>query len=160
MELYGRSYTRREIEARAGRLEQIGGVRRLDLTEGMEAGVEQIQVRTGAGLAYWVSLSRGMDISLTELCGVPLSWQSPNGDVHPAYFDASGTEWLRTAVGGLLMTCGLSYVGAPGEDEGEAFGIHGRIHHTPARHVSAAGKWVGDAYEMLISGVVEETAVS
>jgi hypothetical protein len=157
--LYGRSYTRREIEARAGRLEQIGGVRRLDLTEGMEAGVEQIQVRTGAGLAYWVSPSRGMDISLTELGGVPLSWQSPNGDVHPAYFDASGTEWLRTAVGGLLMTCGLSYVGAPGEDEGEAFGIHGRIHHTPARHVSAVGKWVGDAYEMLISGVVEETAV-
>ena len=141
MELYGRSYTRRQIEARTGRLEQIGGLRRFTLNEGPEAGVEQIQVRTGAGLSLHGLARRALDISLAELGGVPLSWQSPNGDVHPAYFDASGAEWLRTAVGGLLMTCGLSYVGAPGEDEGEAFGIHGRIHHTPARQLAATGRW-------------------
>lgn len=156
MELYGRKWTRRELEARVGRIEQIGGVRRFRLVEGLEDGVELIEVRTGAGLRYNVLPSRALDISLAEYGGAALSWGSAGGDVHPAYYDAQGAEWLRTAAGGLLMTCGLAYVGAPGADQGQAFGLHGRIHHLPARHVSAAGRWVGDEYEMQISGVVDE----
>ncbi len=156
MRLYGRAWTRRELEARVGRLEQVGGARRFAWTEGPEAGTEMIQVRTGAGLTYYVSPSRGMDISLAEFGGVPLSWQSPNGEVHPAYYDARGVEWLRTAVGGLLMTCGLAQVGSPSVDEGEELGQHGRVHHLPARHVSAQGEWLGDNYEMRLSGTVEE----
>ncbi len=159
MQLYNRTWSRRELEARVGRLEQIGGVRRLQLTEGKEAGVEQIQVRTGAGLAYYVSPQRGLDISLAEFCGVPVSWQGPNGDVHPAYFDDEGLEWLRTAAGGLLMTCGLSQAGAPNVDEGKSFGLHGRAHHLPARQVVAEGRWRGDEYEMRVAGVVEEATI-
>ncbi len=159
MKLYGKNWTRRELEARVGRLEQIGGIRRFKLIEGAEAEVEQIQVRTGAGLSYYVSPTRCLDISLTEFGGVPISWQSPNGDVHPAYYDPSGLEWLRTAVGGLLMTCGLRQVGSPSEDQGELLGLHGRIHHTPARQVAAQGFWIGDEYEMVISGIVEETRI-
>lgn len=159
MELYGRSYTRRQIEARTGRLEQIGGLRRFTLNEGSEAGAAMIEVRTGAGLTYTVSPSRALDISLAELGGVPLSWQSPNGDVHPTFYDERGAEWLKTAVGGLLMTCGLSAVGAPGEDEGQKLGLHGRIHHLPARQITATGRWNEDEYEMEISGVVDETAI-
>lgn len=159
MQLYGKSWTRRELESRVGRLEQIGGIRRLQLNEGLEAGVELIQVRTGAGLAYYVSPLRGLDISLTEFGGVPISWQSPNGDIHPAYYQARGTEWLRTAVGGLLMTCGLNQVGSPCEDRGESLGLHGRIHHLPTRQVSAQGNWAGDEYEMVVSGIVEQTRI-
>lgn len=159
MRLYGRSWTRRELEARVGRIEQVGGLRRFALTEGTEAGVENIQVRTGAGLCYNVSPSRGMDISLAEFAGAPLSWQSPNGDVHPAYYDGHGAEWLRTAAGGLLMTCGLTQVGSPCEDEGEICSQHGRIHHLPARQVSAEGEWLGDDYEMRVRGIVEETSI-
>ncbi len=159
MKLYGKNWTRRELEARVGRLEQIGGVRRFQLTEGQETGVELIQVRTGSGLAYYVSSMRCLDISLTEFGGVPISWQSPNGDVHPAYYDPKGLEWLRTAVGGLLMTCGLRQVGSPSEDQGESLGLHGRIHHTPARQVAATGSWIDDEYDIVISGVIEETKI-
>ena len=45
------------------------------------------------------------------------------------------------------------------KDEGIAFGLHGRVHHIPARHVSANGRWLNDEYEMTISGLVEETAI-
>ncbi len=84
MRLYDREWTRREIEARVGRIEQVGGVRRLQLTEGPEAGVELI--RCAAGLSYYVS-PRGLDISLAAFGDTPISWQSANGDVHPAYYD-------------------------------------------------------------------------
>jgi len=63
MQLYGREWTRREVEARTGRLEQIGGIRRFRLVEGAEDGVEQIEVRTGAGLTYFVTPARGLDIA-------------------------------------------------------------------------------------------------
>ncbi len=159
MKLYRRNWTRREIESRVGRIEQIGGLRRLQWTEGSETGSEQIQVRTGAGLSYYASPSRALDISLAEFGGVPLTWQSANGDVHPAYYDDKGAGWLRTAVGGLLVTCGLGYVGAPGADQGQAYGLHGRIHHLPAHHISASGRWSGDEYEIHISGEVNETAI-
>ena len=159
MHLYGREWTRREIEARVGRIEQIGGVRRLQWAEGLEEGVIHYQVRTGGGLSYYVAPSRGLDISLAEFGGVPLSWQSPNGDVHPAYYDSHAAEWLRTAVGGLLMTCGLDFAGAPETDEGQAFGLHGRAHHISARHVASSGAWDGDEYEIRISGELEQTVI-
>lgn len=159
MHLYQREWTRRELEARVGRIEQIAGVRRLRLAEGPEAGVEQIQVRTGSGLAYTISPERGLDISLAEFGGVPFSWQSPNGDVHPAYFDDRGLAWLRTAAGGLLMTCGFTYAGGPAVDQGEALGLHGRAHHTAARHVGITAEWEGDDYVMRVRGVIEETRI-
>ncbi len=159
MKLYGRHWTRRELEARIGRLDQIGGLRRVQSIEGPEAGVEQIQVRTGAGLSYTVLPSRGMDIGLAEYGGVPLSWLSPNGEVNPAYFNNQSLDWLHTAVGGLLMTCGLSQVGSPGEDHGEVLGLHGRAHNTPARQVVAEGGWQENEYKLRISGQIEESSL-
>jgi hypothetical protein len=159
MKLYGKEWTRRAIESRVGRIEQIGGIRRLQLTDGKESGVEEIQIRTGAGLSYSILPSRGLDIGLTEFGGVPLCWLSPNGEVHPSFFERQGTGWLRTAVGGLLMTCGLSQVGSPTMDAGEDLGLHGQAHHTPARQVCAEGYWEGDEYLTEIHGRVAETSI-
>lgn len=159
MHLYGRNWKRRELESHFSNLEQIGGIKRYSTLEGAENGVEQIQVRTGAGLTYYVSPSRGMDISRAEFCGLPISWQSPNGAVHPSFYDPYGDAWARTAVGGLLMTCGLTQVGAPCDDNGEKLGLHGRIHHTPATHVCAEGDWEDDEYGMKIRGKVTESGL-
>ncbi|MBB6672261.1 aldose 1-epimerase family protein [Cohnella nanjingensis] len=159
MRLYGRNWTRRELEARVGHIGQIGGVRRMTLTEGKEAGTEIVRVRTGAGLAFDAVPSKGLDISHTEIWGAPVSWQSPNGDVHPMYYEPEGAGWLRTASGGLLMTCGLTHVGSPSEDASGSYGLHGRAHHTPARHVCLREEWIGDELEWSVSGMVEETSV-
>lgn len=143
---------RRDLEARTGRLEQAGGLRRMRLSEGVGDGVEVIEVDTGAGLCYSVVPSRGMDIGRATFGGASLAWLSGSGTAHPAYFDRGGISWLRTAAGGLLMTCGMTAVGSPCEDAGETLGIHGTAHHLPASEVCAAGTWVGDRYEMHISG--------
>lgn len=159
MKLHGRTYTRRELEARVGRIEQVGGIRKLTLTEGNENGASIISVRTGAGLSFDVTPDKGLDISAASFSGGSLCWQSASGDVHPAYYDDKETGWLRTASGGLLMTCGLINAGTPGQIDGKHYGMHGRAHHTPARQVVAEGYWVGDEYEMRIAGVIEETSM-
>lgn len=159
MYLYGRQWTRRELTAHVGRLEQIGGIRRYLGDEGPERGMEFIQVRTGAGLTYTVTPTKGLDFSLAEYGGVPISWQSAGGDIHPMYYEPEEAGWLRTASGGLMMTCGLMNAGSPSVYEGKSYGLHGRVHHLPARQVCAEGVWQGDEYEMVIRGTVEETAL-
>jgi len=159
VQLYGRIWKRRELEARVGRISQLGGVERFIAAEGPEKYVTMLRVRTGSGLSYWVTPDKGMDISLAEMYGVPVSWSASNGEPHPAYYDPCGAEWLRSASGGLLMTCGLTQVGSPGEDEFGAYGLHGRIHHTPARQVSHFADWEGDEYVIQVRGVLEETSI-
>jgi len=157
--LYNRDWTRREIEERVGRIDQIGGIQRVRGAEGVEDGVELVRIRTGAGLSFDVIPSRGLDIGMSEYGGVPIGWLAPGGVAHPAYYDAQGEEWLRTAAGGLLMTCGLMNVGNPSEDGGISYGLHGRVHHLPARHVGVEGSWAGDEYEMTVKGTVDETSI-
>lgn len=159
MNLYGKAWSRRDMEARVGKIDQIAGIKRFVAVEGKEAGVAYIQVRTGAGLSYNVVPSKGLDISLAEYHGVPISWQSPNGDAHPSYYEAEGNQWLRTASGGLLMTCGLMQVGASCEDQGERLGLHGRYHHTPAEQVCARSTWQEDEMDLCISGTINETSI-
>ncbi|GGG61266.1 aldose 1-epimerase family protein [Paenibacillus radicis (ex Gao et al. 2016)] len=159
MRLYGREWTRRQLEAHVGRVEQIGGIRRFTGVEGREQGLEFIEIRTGAGLAYTITPTKGLDFSLAEFGGTPISWQAAGGDVHPMYYEPEGTGWLRSASGGLMMTCGLTHVGTPSAYEGKSYGMHGRAHHLPARQVAAEGRWNGDEYEMVIRGIVEETAM-
>jgi len=157
MELYGKNWKRRELEARVGRTGQVAGIRRTRLCEGVEDGVEIIEVRTGTGLRFTVSPHHALDMAVLEYCGTPLSWQTQNGDKHPAYFEHKHLEWLRCAAGGMLFTCGFSQAGAPCEDAGEALGLHGRAHHIPAAQVSINETWVGDDLEFTVSGVVTET---
>jgi hypothetical protein len=54
--------------------------------------------------------------------------------------------------GGMVITCGLTNVGAPCVDQGEELGRHGRISATPAESVYADGRWEKDEYHLLIQG--------
>jgi hypothetical protein len=154
MQLFGRTWTRRDIEARTGRFEQLAGVRRLICAEGPESGGEVIEVRTGAGLSFDVHPGRGLDIGRCELGGIPLGWQSGNGAVRTVDGNP-GTEFVRSTAGGLLFTCGLEHVGQPDEHRG----LHGRVSHIPARQVVAEGRWHGDEHDLRIAGVVTEAAL-
>ncbi|OCA85963.1 hypothetical protein A8F94_14040 [Bacillus sp. FJAT-27225] len=159
MKLYGKRWIKRELESLVGKMDQIGGIARLKYTEGKEAGTELIQVRTGAGLTYYISPSRGFDIVSAEFAGNSLSWLSPNGPAHPGYFQQQGKGWLKTAAGGLLMTCGLTQVGSPCKDGDEELGLHGNIHHIPAKNICTSAEWVENDYVLKASAVMEETSI-
>lgn len=157
--LYGKSFTREELLKRVGNISQIGGVTLCTLQDGPEAGVRVAEFRTGAGLSFVVLLDRGMDISRAEFNGASLAWRSAAGDVHPSFYEPEGLGWLRTFEGGLVTTCGLTYLGAPCVDEGKELGLHGRVSHIPARNVASGGQWVGDDYVMYVEGEMRESVV-
>jgi hypothetical protein len=97
-----------------------------------------------------------MDISSASYKGSNLVYLTPNGEVHPAYYEPQGAGWLRIFFGGLLTTCGLTTIGAPGRDGDEDLGLHGRYAATPAHQVCDRSRWVGDDYVLEASGVMEE----
>jgi len=157
--LFNRSWTRAELLNYVGDLSQIAGIRLGEWADGVERGLRVAEVRTGSGLTFSVLLDRGMDIGPAAYKGLPLAWVSPTGWAHPMYFDPQGNGWLRTFGAGLLTGCGLTYLGAAGDDEGETLGLHGRLSHLPASHVRVEEAWQGDECSFWVEGEMRQARV-
>jgi len=135
---------------------QIGGTRHYVLADGPGRNMRCIDVNTGSGLEYTVLPDRGMDISFARFKGLNLVYLTPNGETHPAFYEPENTGWLRTFAGGLLTTCGLTYLGPPVKDGDEELGLHGRYSTIPAKLVADMSQWIGDEYHIKLKGTTEE----
>jgi len=153
--IFGEQYTKKELCKRVGDMSQIASVRESILTAGKSNGVKALDVKN-AGINFTVLPSRGMDIAQASYNGTPLSFISRTGIVSPAYYEADGFGFLKSFTAGLLTTCGLSSMGMPSIDEGESYGLHGRISNIPAQDVSVYQEWENDEFVMKIRGKVRE----
>ncbi len=164
MKLWGRNYTRRELEGFTGDLRQIADIRLATLDDGMERGVRIAEVRTGSGFDCTVLLDRAMDIGTASYNGIPLAWQSGTGAANPSRYEPEPRGWLRTFHGGMLALCGLSQAGLAAEtvdpENGETLGLHGRIGTTPAYDICIERTWTDDEHwTMRLSGKVDEVSL-
>ena len=164
--LFGQSYTKDEIMQRVGNIDQIGGAKKFMHTEGNTAGVEAVAFSNGNGLDFTVLPGRGLDISEASFCGRSLCWRSHTGDVAASHFDSLGFQWLRSFYGGLLVTCGMAWAGAPCKEDDKCLdgfngnlGIHGHVSNIPAKNVYVDGEWQGDDYVYWAQGKVTEAQV-
>lgn len=159
MALQDEAHTRDFLLERTGRLSQVGGISHFTHADGKAKGVSTLRVRTAQGLEFWVVPDRGLDIFEASFQGGSLCWHSPNGMVHSAYYSTRDLEWLRSFPGGLLSTCGLTTAGAPSEDNGESFGLHGSTSNTPAEAVHWSERWEENDCLLTVSGKVREASV-
>jgi galactose mutarotase-like enzyme len=156
--LFGSQISRADLLARVGDLSQVAGVTPSTLSDGWGRGVRKLDVRTGSGLRYEILLDRGADVGLCEIGGMALCWMPPMRFPGPWYFDPTGDGWLRTGLGGLFNTAGLTHIGSPTDDDipeyrrpgnpPEHFGTHGRAAHIPAELISSDLEWTGDECEI------------
>ena len=160
MEIYGKDYAVNDLRRRVGNMDQIAGVRLVQLDDGNERPTRAAVLTTGAGLEVTVLLDRCLDIAAASYQGQALGWRSTTGDVAPQYYEAEGIRWLRSYFGGLVTTCGLNNVGAPeAGSELSGNGLHGRIGNTPARNVKVTQEWQGDDYVIAVEGTMRQTAL-
>jgi len=163
--LYNQKYSRAELLRRIGHLYQVGGVQLLASEDGPSRGVRYLDFRTGTGFAFRVAVERGMDVAYCEYRGASLAWIPPHLLPGPWYFEQQ-TEfgWLRTALGGLINTCGLTHIGNPETDAVEQYnfparpleryGVHDRIALTPGQLLRYGQRWDGDACLLEAEGTV------
>ncbi len=157
--LWGERFAKEELLRCVGNMDQLACVRLSELSEGPGRGMRVVDFRTGSGFNFTLLADRCLDISFAEYRGIPLCWRSATGDVAPQFFEPEGLGWLRTFFGGVLATCGLTYAGAPCEDQGETLGLHGRIGHAPARELALDARWVDDDYLLEARGRMKEAVV-
>jgi hypothetical protein len=157
--LFDREWSKAELLRRVGHMDQVAGIRLSEAGDGKARGCRILDVWTGTGLRFQVNADRALDISSCEFKGVPLSWRSPTGDVHPAYYEAQDIGWLRSFPGGLLTTCGLDQFGLPCKENGTELGLHGRISNTPASQVNYRTFWDGEDYNLEINAEVHQAAL-
>ncbi len=167
--LWGRQWSRGELQARVGRLEQLAGVQLVEAADGAERGVRLLRFATGAGFDFDVLVDRGFDVGRARLGGRPLSWWSPVGLTGPWYYEPAGIGWFRGFPGGLVSTCGLDSVQLGGTDDAtvfnyphrrtETYGLHGRYPGLPARLAGYGAAWAGDECVLWAQGEVLQAAV-
>ena len=154
--LFGRNWSRGELERRIGHTSQVGGVRLLTSDNGPSRGVRLVEFRTGTGLTFDVAVDRGMDVGRADYRGASLAWMPPTLLAAPSLFeDQAGFGWLRTALGGLNNTCGLVHIGNPETADvrhynfparpEDRYGVHDRAAMTPAELLSTGERWEGNA---------------
>lgn len=159
-ELFGRQYGRKQLQELTGDMSQLAYARRSELVEGNERGAGLIEVFNASGLCFSLLPGRALDIASAHYKGMSLGFRSSTGDVGPSFYEPEGSGWLRGFFGGLVATCGLTFVGHPevdAQEENEPLGLHGRISFTPAKQVCAGGAWEGDDYVISVGGTVRES---
>ncbi len=160
MEIYGKKFTVKQLRRRVGNMDQIAGVRTVQLDDGKERPTRAALIKTGSGLELTVLLDRCLDIASASFQGRAMGWRSVTGDVAPQYYEAEGLRWLRSYFGGLVTTCGLTQVGAPAEDSAlSGDGLHGRIGNTPASDIQVSQAWEGNQYVLSVSGTMRQAVV-
>ena len=157
--LFGNEMSRREIMECVGDISQIARITDYRFESGKAEGMRGLEVVTGSGLAFTVLPSRCMDIAYASYRGVPISFISKSGLASPAFFEKDGLGFLRTFTCGLLTTCGLTYMGAPCNDQGEFLGLNGRIGNIPATNCATHMEWIGDDLFFKIRGTIREASM-
>jgi len=155
-----------EIKGKDAGFVSGGHVRKRTLHGGRQEGVELLEVSNGE-LSARICPTRGMGIIDAAFRGMRIGWESPVEEIiHPAYVNLleMGGRGCHYGFNEFINRCGLSWMGAMGDDEvidnmgnkGTVFlPLHGKIGWTPARKVSV--NW-GDG-EVIITGETAEQLV-
>lgn len=149
-------FDKRKMLRYVGELSQLFGIKEYALAGGKAKGVKAFDIRNGSGLEFTVLADRCLDIAGLSFHTTNCSYLSKTGIVSPEYYNENGAGFLSNFFGGFLTTCGLRNVGSPCEDNGESFGLHGRISNTPAEEVCAAIGWEDGIPVMTVSGKMRE----
>ena len=153
-------FDKKRIEARTASVSQIAFARECVIENGPGRGVRIIDIDNGTGVHVTVLVDRGMDLGRCTYRGVPITFETPSGVTHPAYYDPRGTNWLRTWEGGLVTGTGMRNVGVPQSSDGpdDPLGLHGRLSHTPGTLTAVEESWEDDKYVITVRGKVRESS--
>lgn len=134
---------------------QVGGVQQYLFENGSSRGARVMEVNTGAGLRYRVLVDRGLDIDQAFMNEQSLTFLSHRGPTRANKAYDQGLDWLKSFPGGLLTSCGPFNTGAPAQDAGIAWPLHGEHSNTPAEIVSVIQPNPrARQYEMSITGII------
>lgn len=151
---------KRELEAYVGDYSQVMGIEECVLQGGKAKGIRACRIRNGCGLDLTVLADKCMNIPYLTFKGHNIGFLNKTGICAGEYYQENGAKgFLRNFEAGFLTTCGLTYMGAACEDEGQALGLHGPMSNTPAEHVCGRMEWREDVAHFHMCGEMREASL-
>ena len=152
----------KEILKKVGDISSIYGITDVTYNSGRPKGVRAFEVKNGKGLELTVFADRGLDIPLLSLNSKNMGFVSKSGLSSPylyRYTSDGMDSFLRQFTAGFLTTCGITYCGAPTEEDGKFFPLHGAISNAPAENVYTRQVVENDEIILKICGEVRESCI-
>ncbi len=131
---------------------QVYGIEEHRLTGGKGDGMRLLEIHNGIGLDLAVTPDRCGDIARLRYKGVNMSYMTPVGYVAPAFYDRTEDNFLKSFTAGFLTTCGLESAGAPSEDLGVRYPMHGSIANQPCEQLS----WGEEGTDLIVRMTVKD----
>jgi len=150
--VFGRGWSRRELEARVGDMAQLCGFRHARWDVGPGADLRVVEVYNAAGLRFTVCPDRGLDVLDLAVGEVPVAFQTGPTALHPAFGAQDEAGFRLRAHGGFLFTAGPDNVGAAAVDQGRSWMPHGVWDTWPAHAVRTRCVWRGDSAFLVVEG--------
>ena len=152
----------KEILKKVGDISSIYGITDVTYNSGRPKGVRAFEVKNGNGLDLTVFADRGLDIPLLSFKNKNIGFVSKSGLSSPylyRYTPDGFDAFLRQFTAGFLTTCGITYCGAPTEEGGKFFPLHGAVSNVPAENVYTKQEVVDDEIILKICGDVREACI-
>ncbi|MBQ6239249.1 MAG: aldose 1-epimerase family protein [Firmicutes bacterium] len=131
---------------------QVYGIEEHRLVGGKGDGMRLLEIHNGIGLDLAVTPDRCGDIARLRYKGVNMSYMTPVGYVAPAFYDRTEDNFLKSFTAGFLTTCGLESAGAPSEDLGVQYPMHGSIANQPCEQLF----WQEEGTDLVVSMTVKD----
>ena len=135
-----------------GQNSQVYGIEEHRLVGGKGDGMRLLEIHNGIGLDLAVTPDRCGDIARLRYKGVNMSYMTPVGYVAPAFYDRTEDNFLKSFTAGFLTTCGLESAGAPSEDLGVQYPMHGSIANQPCEQLF----WQEEGTDLVVSMTVKD----
>lgn len=149
-----------ELRKWCGDPSALCGIRDFTYNDSPARGVRALRLKNGKGIELTVLPDRGLDIPYLSYKGTNIGLLNKVGVRSPhLYVEDGASGFLKQFYAGMLTTCGLTYAGAAGEDEGKQLGLHGPFDNLPAAGVSAWEEYEGDDKVLRVAGEIREAEV-
>ena len=149
-----------ELRKKCNDLDAYCGVRDCILNDGPDRGVRAFELKNGRNVELTVLADRGLNVSSLRYRGVNVGLNNKVGVRSPyLYVENGGSGFLKQFYGGLMTTCGITYAGGAGVDNGVPLGLHGPFDNLPASQANAWVGYEGDERVLKVSGLVHEAEV-
>ena len=142
-----------ELRKKCGDLNALCGIRDYVFNDGPARGVRAFELNNGRGVEMTVLADRGLDIPYLSYKGHNIGLLNKVGVRSPYLYREDGAAgFLKQFYAGLLTTGGLSYAGAPCEEDGRLLGLHGPYDNLPASQARAYSDYDGDDKVLVVRG--------
>ena len=149
-----------DLRKKCNDLNAYCGVKDYLYNDGPSRGMRAFDLKNGRNVEMTVLADRGMDIPEFTFKGINIALHNKVGMRSPyLYVEDAASGFLKQFNGGLLTSCGISYSGAAGVDNGKALGLHGPLNNMPAEKACAYVDYEGEERVIKVRGEMHESEV-